>query len=92
MAQATSWAVETSAAVEGILAEEETLVGEVNGWNISIECDLHFGLWFLFLISCVSWLKHLTCLFRKTFSSVLCSRRLWGWWWRWWEQRKLWGW
>ncbi|KAF2987520.1 hypothetical protein EK904_002561 [Melospiza melodia maxima] len=28
VAQATSWAVETSEAVEGILAEEETLVGE----------------------------------------------------------------
>lgn len=49
MAQATSWAVETSEAVEGILAEEETLAGEVNGGNTSIECDLPFGWFFCFL-------------------------------------------
>lgn len=49
MAQATSWAVETLEAVEGILAEEETLAGEVNGWNTSIECDLSFGWFFCFL-------------------------------------------
>lgn len=48
MAQATSWAVETSEAVEEILAEEETLVGEVNGWTIIIECDFTFWFWFFF--------------------------------------------
>ena len=86
MAQATSWVVETLEVVEGTLAEEETSVEEVNDWNVHTECD------FCFSISSVSWLEHLTRVFRKTFSSVLCSRRLWGWWWRWWEQRKLWGW
>lgn len=48
MAQATLWAVETLEAVEGILAEEETLVGEVSAWNIITECDLHFG-WVFFV-------------------------------------------
>lgn len=48
MARATSWAVETSEAVEGILAEEETSVGEVNVWNITIECD--FVLVFCFVL------------------------------------------
>lgn len=86
MAQAISWVVETSEVVEGTLAEEETSVEEVNDWDVYIECN------FCFFISCVTWLKHQTRVFRETFSSVLCSRRLWGWWWRWWEQRKLWGW
>lgn len=49
MAQATSWAVETLEAVEGTSAEEETSVGEVNGWNINTECDLHFGLCLFYL-------------------------------------------
>lgn len=59
MAQATSWAVETSEAVEGILAEEETLVGEVNVWNITRECDFVLFFCFVFQISRVNWLKHL---------------------------------
>lgn len=42
MAQATSWVVETSEAVEGTLAEVETLVEEVNDWNVYIECGLYF--------------------------------------------------
>lgn len=54
MAQATSWVVETLEEVEGTLAEEETLVEEVNVWNVYIECD------FCFFNSCVSWFKHVT--------------------------------
>lgn len=34
MAQETSWVVETLEVVEGTLAEEETLVEEVNDWHI----------------------------------------------------------
>lgn len=55
MAQAISWVVETSEVVEGTLAEEETSVEEVNDWNVYIECI------FYFFISCVTWLKHQTC-------------------------------
>lgn len=42
MAQETSWVVETLEAVEGTLAEEETLVEEVNNWNAYTECDSYF--------------------------------------------------